>query len=67
MSRRRDVAEDKTEAGEVAPAITVFHADDGYWIAQLGTQPLRAHMVGMSREQAKQVRDALSWLLQPVI
>jgi hypothetical protein len=66
VTRKRDIAEDKTEAGEIAPAITVFHADDGYWIGQLHTSPLRPNMIGMSREQARQVRDALNWLLEPV-
>jgi hypothetical protein len=59
------IDEDITERGEMAPELSVFSTDGALWISQIESDPLRVHMVGMSREQARKVRDALNRLLEP--
>lgn len=59
-----DIAEDETEEGEHAPSITVVREHGAFYFHQLFSDPLRVSSVGMSREQACKVRDALSLLLE---
>lgn len=68
MTYKVEIAGDTTEGGEDTDHISVFYGDEkAYWITQFrnsdDASPLRIDMVGMSRNQAAQVRDALSVLL----
>jgi hypothetical protein len=59
-----------TDIGESAPEINVNFREGAFWIYQTHGVPgggMRSSIVGMSREQARGVRDAISKLLEPVI
>lgn len=73
MTRVIEIASDNTDAGEVAPDITALLDEDGtFYIQQvhgsMSNEPpdFSSSIVGMSREQARKVRDALNRLLEPV-
>jgi hypothetical protein len=73
VAKPLEIAADKTEAGETAPEITALLDEDGtFYIQQMhgsvysDPPDARVSVVGMSREQAKKVRDALNRLLEPI-
>lgn len=66
--RSRQIESGVTDIGEHAPIVTVRETDGALWVEQLHALPnggIKASIVGMSRRQALEVRDALSWLLSP--
>jgi hypothetical protein len=63
------IASDTTDEGETAPDISAIRENGTFYLHQYHPHddPRKAQIatVGMSREQARRVRDALNRLLEP--